>query len=65
MGDVGQIVPIGIDVRKPQQVAAAVAGAETVINLVGILCQSGGITFDAVQHQGARNIAAAAQAAGA
>ena len=65
MGDAGQIVPIGIDIRHPHQVAAAVAGAETVINLVGILFQSGQATFDAIQRQGAHNIAAAAQASGA
>ncbi len=64
MGDVGQIVPIGIDIRHPHQVAAAVAGAETVINLVGILYQSGQATFDAIQRQGAHTIAAAAKASG-
>ena len=49
------------DVTRPAEVAAAVAGADAVINLVGILKGN----FDAVHVDGARNVAEAAAAAGA
>ena len=49
------------DVTRPNEVAAAVAGADAVINLVGILKGN----FDAVHVDGARNVAEAAAAAGA
>ncbi len=37
LGTVGQIATIKCDVTDPQQVAAALAGADAVINLVGVL----------------------------
>ncbi|MDF1747451.1 MAG: complex I NDUFA9 subunit family protein [Alphaproteobacteria bacterium] len=64
MGDVGQIVPIACNIRQDSSVAAALDGADAVINLVGILYESGTQTFDAVHHQGAARIAKAAKAAG-
>ena len=39
MGRVGQVVPLFGDIRRPQTLARAVAGAGTVINLVGILAE--------------------------
>jgi len=63
-GDVGQIVPWQVDICDPAQVATAVDGADTVVNLVGILYQRGARTFQRVHVEGARNIAAAATAAG-
>jgi NADH dehydrogenase len=49
------------DLTRPADVAAAVAGADAVINLVGILKGN----FDAVHVDGARNVAEAAASAGA
>ena len=38
---------------------AAMAGADAVVNCVGVLAQQGRNTFDALQHQGAARIARA------
>lgn len=65
LGRVGQIMPVQANVRFPESVAAAVQGAEIVINLVGILTEGGAQSFDAVQSRGAATIAQAAAAAGA
>lgn len=64
MGDVGQIVPIACNIRQDSSVARALDGADAVINLVGILYESGTQTFDSVHHQGSARIAKAAKAAG-
>jgi NADH dehydrogenase len=63
-GRVGQITPIGVRVEDPASVGAAVSGAQAVVNLVGILAESGKRSFAAVHVEGARNVAAAARAAG-
>jgi len=65
LGDVGQIVPIQANVRNAESVARAVAGTAIVINLVGIGFERGKQNFTAVHVAGARNVAAAAAAAGA
>jgi len=65
MGDVGQITPVGADVRDGPAVAAAVQGAEVVINLVGVLYETKRQSFSAIHAQGAERIAKAAKAAGA
>lgn len=65
MGDVGQVVPVAANIRDDASVAAAVAGADAVVNLVGILYESGRQKFDAIHHEGAARIARAAAAAGA
>lgn len=65
MGDVGQITPVAANIRDDASVAAAVEGADTVINLAGILFPSGKQTFDSAHADGARRVAAAANAAGA
>ena len=44
--------------------APAVAGCEAVINLVGIIYERGNQTFEAVHHQGTRNLVKAAQQTG-
>ena len=64
MGDVGQIVPWPADITRRDTVDAAVAGADVVVNLVGILYERGRATFDAVHAKGAGNVAEAAAAAG-
>lgn len=65
LGGVGQIQLKRADVTNRAQVEAAVAGADAVINLVGILYATPGRGFDAVHVDGARNVAEAAKAAGA
>jgi uncharacterized protein YbjT (DUF2867 family) len=64
LGDVGQVQLMQANLRYPQSVAAAVAGADGVVNLVGILQASGAQTFDGIQRDGAAAIAQACKAAG-
>ncbi len=64
-GQVGQISPIAANIRDPESIRAAVAGADSVVNLCGVLAESGRQTFQAVHVDGAANIARAAAAAGA
>ena len=65
LGRVGQIHAVQANVRFPQSVMQAAEGADTVVNLVGILNPSGAQTFDAVQAEGAEAIAEAAKKNGA
>ncbi|ALV26397.1 MULTISPECIES: complex I NDUFA9 subunit family protein [Pannonibacter] len=64
LGGVGQIMPVQANLRYRWSVDRAVEGADAVVNLVGILYQSGRQSFDAVQGFGPRAIAEAARAAG-
>ncbi|MCB2099841.1 MAG: complex I NDUFA9 subunit family protein [Rhodobacterales bacterium] len=64
LGEIGQIIPLPVDVKRPDLVAHAVADADAVVNLVGILSPWGRNTFDAVHAQGAETVAKAAAAAG-
>jgi NADH dehydrogenase len=63
LGTVGQIDFVKCDVSDIESVAAAMTGADAVVNLCGILFQSGQ-TFEDVQADGPANIGAAAAAAG-
>ena len=65
LGSVGQIHAVQANLRYPRSVEAAVRDASVVINLVGILLESGRQSFDAVQHFGAEQVALAASAFGA
>ena len=65
LGRVGQIHAVQANLRYPRSVEAAVRDASMVINLTGILHESGRQTFDAVQHFGAEQVALAASAFGA
>lgn len=65
LGDVGQITPIAASLRHEGSIAAAVAGADAVINLVGILYERGRQSFAEIHAEGARRGAVAARAAGA
>ena len=65
MGAVGQIHAVQANLRYPDSVARAVAGADAVINLVAVLAESGRQTFEKVHVEGARAVARAAKAAGA
>ncbi|WKL57996.1 complex I NDUFA9 subunit family protein [Asticcacaulis sp. ZE23SCel15] len=63
-GDVGQIQVVRCDVRKEADIDRALEGASAVINLVGILYQSGGQSFDALHRQASATIAQKAAALG-
>ncbi|MBR0692417.1 complex I NDUFA9 subunit family protein [Bradyrhizobium lablabi] len=65
LGRVGQIHAVQANVRYPASVAAAMRDSQIAINLVGILAESGGQSFDAVQTKGAEIVAKAATAGGA
>ena len=60
LGGLGQTQFVAADVTRPDTIARAVAGADAVINLVGAF----GAQAQAVQVDGARNVAEAAAAAG-
>lgn len=65
LGSVGQIHAVQANLRYRASVEHAVAGADAVVNLVGILYEGGRQTFARVQAQGARIVAESAAAAGA
>jgi uncharacterized protein YbjT (DUF2867 family) len=65
MGAVGQIHAVQANLRYPQSVQRAVAGADIVINCVGVLAPSGAQSFDAVHAEGPLAVATAARDAGA
>lgn len=65
LGNVGQIQPVQANLRMRWSVDRAVEGADYVVNLVGIMHESGRQTFNAVQDFGARAVAEAARAQGA
>ncbi len=65
LGDVGQITPIAASLRHEGSIAAAVAGADAVINLVGILYERGRQSFAEIHAEGARRGGGGARAAGA
>jgi len=60
LGGLGQTQLVYADVRKPETVARAVAGADAVVNLVAVLKGD----FEATNHQGAATVAQAAKSAG-
>ncbi|CAN7316672.1 complex I NDUFA9 subunit family protein [Caulobacter sp. LjRoot300] len=65
LGDVGQIEVVQANVRNVPSVARAVDGAEAVVNLVGVLWESGRQKFQTLHVMGARTIAEQAKGAGA
>jgi uncharacterized protein YbjT (DUF2867 family) len=60
MGRVGQIHAVQANLRFPDSVTRAAEGADALVNLVGILYQSGRQTFETIQAQGAAAVAHAA-----
>lgn len=60
----GEIVPFHADVRDETSVAAAVAGADAVVNAVGLYVERDAETFDAVHVQGALHVAQTSAQAG-
>ncbi|RTM00357.1 complex I NDUFA9 subunit family protein [Ancylobacter aquaticus] len=65
LGAVGQIIPVQANLRYPASVLRAAEGAEVVINLVGVLHESGRQSFEAVHAFGAKQVALAAREVGA
>lgn len=65
MGQPGQIQLVAADLGRPATLAAAMAGASAAINLVGILAEGGGRSFDGIHARGAGASARAAAEAGA
>jgi NADH dehydrogenase len=65
LGRVGQIHAVQANLRYPASVQAAMRDAAVVVNLVGILTESGGQSFAAVQAKGAETVAKAAAEIGA
>ena len=63
MGKVGQVHAIQANLRYPDSIAQAVARADHVVNLVGILQENSRQTFDAVQAKAPALIAQAARKA--
>lgn len=63
-GAVGQIVPLAAPVANEAACHRAIAGADLVVNLVGILAESGRAKFQAVHVEGAERVAKLAAATG-
>ncbi len=63
-GNLGQIALVPASIRDDASVAAAIAGADAVINCVGVLYERGNSTFEAMHVDGAARVAKAAAAAG-
>jgi len=59
-----RVTVVPADVRDQVSVAAAVAGADAVVNTVSAYVEKGGVTFEAVHVQGAETVAREAVAAG-
>ena len=65
MGTVGQIALVKCDAHESDQIAAAVRGADAVVNLTGVLVSRGDQSFEAIHVEAAEAIAMAARDAGA
>ena len=63
-GVVGQVEPVQANIRDEDSTRRAIAGADAVINCVGILAEAGKQRFDAVQDEGAARIARIAREEG-
>ena len=59
-----RVTVVRADVRDQASVAAAIAGADAVVNTVSAYVEKGGVTFEAVHVQGAETVAREAVAAG-
>jgi NADH dehydrogenase len=63
-GAVGQVEPVFCNIRDDASVDAVMAGADAVVNCVGILAKDGKNTFDSIQAEGAGRVARLAAARG-
>ena len=62
--DPDRVAILRADVRDRAAVAAAVAGADAVVNAVSAYVEKGGVTFEAIHEKGAETMAREAAAAG-
>jgi uncharacterized protein YbjT (DUF2867 family) len=62
--DFDRVTVVPADVRDQASVAAAIAGADAVVNTVSAYVEKGGVTFEAVHVQGAEAVARETVAAG-
>jgi uncharacterized protein YbjT (DUF2867 family) len=62
--DFDRVTVVPADVRDQASVAAAIAGADAVVNTVSAYVEKGGLTFEAVHVQGAETVAREIVAAG-
>ncbi|MDH3472685.1 MAG: complex I NDUFA9 subunit family protein [Rhodospirillales bacterium] len=65
LAEPGRVSALRADVRDETSVAAALAGADAVVNAVGLYVEGGGETFRAVHVEGAERVARLAARAGA
>ncbi len=63
-GVVGQVEPVLANIRDDASVRRAIAGADAVVNCVGIMQESGQQKFDRVQEEGAGRVARIAKEEG-
>jgi uncharacterized protein YbjT (DUF2867 family) len=56
-GAVGQVEPVFCNIRDDASLSAVIAGADAVVNCVGILGRDGKNTFQSVQDEGAKRVA--------
>lgn len=63
-GQVGQVLPIRVDTRNKKSVRAAIDDSDVVINLIGILAETGKQTFQSVHVDTANYIAQVAKEQG-
>lgn len=64
LGDVGQVEVVQANLRNPDSVKRALAGAQACVNLVGVLRESGRQGFMSLHEMGAKTVVQAAKAAG-
>lgn len=57
LGEVGQIIPVQASILSSKEVERAILGADTVINLVGILYEKSSQTFEKIHVEGAKKVA--------
>ncbi|MCP4935891.1 MAG: complex I NDUFA9 subunit family protein [bacterium] len=61
LGGVGQIQAVRVNICDAHALRAVIKGSDAIVNLAGILAQSGKQTFDEVHCEGARRVAEAAK----
>jgi uncharacterized protein YbjT (DUF2867 family) len=59
----GELRGLKADLREPSALQAAVAGADQVVNAVSAYVEGGGVSYEAIHVEGARNLAEACRRA--